>query len=277
MKSVKGFVQQGGKIFRVIDVDSIIPNPDQPRKNFDFDSLVSLAQSIKSVGVIQPLTVRYENEGNYRLISGERRLRACKMAGVNRVPCIVTDSDAESEALVALIENLQRRDLDFFEQAEGLASIIDGMHMSQSEVAVRIGKSQSSVANKLRLLRIPVSVRRDILGYGLTERHARALLKLPVPVMAEVIAEAADKSMGIVEFEKYTERLLALSDGTPEGVRVIMKRTPPPKAKGYIGDMRVCINTLDKTVKLLRAAGISAKADNEDRGDRVIYTVTIKK
>ena len=266
-----------GRLFRVLSVESIIPNPGQPRKNFDLDGLVSLAQSIRALGVIQPLTVCYAGDGNYRLIAGERRLRACKIAGLKSVPCIVTRADAEGEALVALVENLQRRDLDFFEQAAGIAAIIDALGLSQTEVAQRIGKSQSSVANKLRLLRIPLPVREDILRYGLTERHARALLKLPATVMGDAVSEAAAKGMGITEFEKYTERLLALSDGTPEGILRIIKKTPKPRAKGYIGDMRVCINTLDRTVRMLRSAGISVKSEREDRPDRVIYTVTVKK
>ncbi len=266
-----------GKIFRVISVDSIIPNPDQPRKHFDLDSLMTLAQSIKEIGVIQPLTVCYERDGNYRLVAGERRLRACKMAGLRKVPCMVTNMDAEDNAIVALVENLQRQDLDFFEQAAGIAAIINTLDLSQSEVAVRIGKSQSSVANKLRLLRIPLSVREAVLKHGLTERHARALLKLPSQVMGDAVSVAAAKSMGISEFEKYIERLISHSDGTPEGILRIIKRSPPPKAKGYIGDMRVCINTLDRTVKMLRSAGVSVRTEREECDDRVVYKVTIKK
>lgn len=265
------------KIFRVIPIDSIKPNPKQPRKYFDFDDLVSLAQSIRALGVIQPLTVCYAGDGNYCLVAGERRLRACKMVGLKSVPCIVIDVDDEGSAILALVENLQRKDLDFFEQAHGISAIIEELGLSQSEVASRIGKSQSAVANKLRLLRIPPLVRKEVLKYGLSERHARALLKLPPEVMSEAVKVAADKDMSIGEFERYTERLFNTSDGTPDGIRMLMKKSPPPKAKGYIGDMRVCLNTIEKTVKMLRAAGITAHTENTDFDDRVVYTITIKK
>ena len=163
-----------------IPVGEIDPNPNQPRRVFDGEALQSLAASIAEYGLIQPITVRL-HYGRYELVTGERRLRAAKLAGLSRIPCIVLDVDMEESGLLAMVENLQREDLDFVEAARGIANLIKLFDLSQEEAARRLGLSQSAVANKLRLLKLPPDILAALRDKGLTERHGRALLRLETP------------------------------------------------------------------------------------------------
>ena len=171
----KGLYETGRVIY--LHPDVLHPNPNQPRKRFSPDGLEELAASIREHGVLQPLTVR-KVDGSFELVSGERRLRAARMAGLSEVPCIVIDVDGVCSSLLALVENLQRRDLDFLEEAMALDRLIHTYDLSQDEAARRIGKSQSAVANKLRLLKLSPRLLDRLRQNGLTERHARALLRL---------------------------------------------------------------------------------------------------
>ena len=158
-----------------VEVEKIEPNPYQPRRTFD--DIDSLAQSIKQNGLLQPLTVRRTDDG-YQLVAGERRLRAAKMLGMEFVPCIPVTITERNSAVMALIENIQRKDLSYFDEAEAIAKLIDFYGMTQEDAAIKLGKSQPSIANKLRLLKLDEEVREKLSEYGLTERHARALLRL---------------------------------------------------------------------------------------------------
>ena len=171
---------------------SIRPNPSQPRKVFDPAGLQELAASILQYGVLQPLTVR-RRDGSYELVAGERRLRAARLAGLSEVPCIVMALDEEQSGMLALVENLQRRDLDFIEEAEGLARLMRLYGLSQEQAAMRVGKSQSAVANKLRLLRLPEEALELLRKNGFSERHARTLLRLPTPEAQKEVAALAVK------------------------------------------------------------------------------------
>ena len=175
----KGLFESTKVLF--LPIAAISPNPDQPRTCFSREGLEELAASIQELGVLQPLSVRRSKNGGYELISGERRLRASRMAGLTEVPCILVSVDSQGSSLLALVENLQRRDLNFVEEATALAKLIETYHLSQEEAARRIGKSQSAVANKLRLLRLPPDVLTLLRERGCTERHARALLRLEEP------------------------------------------------------------------------------------------------
>ena len=168
-------VRRGGILY--LRADELSPNPVQPRRRFDDEALAELSESIKTYGILNPLTVRLRG-GKYELVAGERRLRAAKLAGLPEVPCILLDVNMEDASLIALVENLQRRDLDFIEEAAGINQLIRMFGMSQEEAARRIGKSQSAVANKLRLLKLPPDVLEALRENGLTERHGRALLRL---------------------------------------------------------------------------------------------------
>ena len=172
----KGLFESTKVLF--LPIAAISPNPDQPRTCFSREGLEELPASIQERGVLQPLSVRRSKNGGYELISGERRLRASRMAGLTEVPCILVSVDSQGSSLLALVENLQRRELNFVEEATALAKLIETYHLSQEEAARRIGKSQSAVANKLRLLRLPPDVLTLLREHGCTARHARALLRL---------------------------------------------------------------------------------------------------
>ncbi|HBF77469.1 MAG TPA: nucleoid occlusion protein, partial [Clostridiaceae bacterium] len=192
-----------------IPINMIKQNSYQPRKYFDQESLMELAESIKEYGVLQPISVRKNGTDFYELIAGERRLRASQLAGLNDIPAIIVDiSDAQS-ALMALIENLQREDLNFFEEAEGYYSLIKDHGLTQEELASKLGKKQSTIANKLRILKLPDEVKKTVKENGLTERHARALLKLPdEKCQIKVLNEVVKRNLNVKATEDLIEREL---------------------------------------------------------------------
>ena len=170
-------VKSTGQIF-LIPQEQIVPNPNQPRKRFDYDELEGLAESIRQNGILQPITVRQKEDGAFELVSGERRLRAARLVGLTKVPAIVTEIDNKNSAVFSLIENLQRQDLDFFEEAEAIDRLLTEYGMSREELCKKLGKARSTLSNKLRLLQLPEEMRYRISRAGLTERHARTLLLL---------------------------------------------------------------------------------------------------
>lgn len=247
-----------------IDVERIVPNPNQPRRIFAPDELASLSLSIAENGLLQPITVRRRGL-DFELIAGERRLRAAKQCGLRRVPCILTEMTDEESGVLALVENIQRADLSFFEEAEAIFRLIEIYGLKQEEVALRLSKKQSTVANKLRLLKLTRLERERILSSGLTERHARALLKLEDEerrgcALDYIIAH----KLKVDATERYIERLSQQPVRHRRGVTVIK-------------DMRIVINTLDRALNSIVTAGIAAKASHEDAGDCIIYTVRIPK
>lgn len=246
----------------------IVPNPHQPRKNFNWDDLEGLAESIHYNGLLQPITVRKRDDGRYELISGERRLRACKMAGISAIPSIVIDIDEEKSAVLAVLENLQREDLHFFEEAEAIERLIKGFGMSQDEVAKKLGKSQSALSNKLRLLRLPNDVRYNITLYGLTERHARALLRLPTTaLMNQIIDTIAEQGLTVSETEQMIADLLKKPQGKVKKGKTVM----------VFKDVRIFINTLNHAVTTMRKSGINATASKNETEEFIEYTVKIDK
>ncbi|UZQ83009.1 ParB/RepB/Spo0J family partition protein [Thermoanaerobacter sp. RKWS2] len=162
-----------------LPIDSIRPSPYQPRKTFDIKNLQELSESIKVYGVLQPITVRMVGNNSYELVAGERRLKASKLAGLTEIPAIIVNAQDEDAAVLALIENLQREDLNFIEEAEGYYNLINDHHLTQEQLAKMLGKSQSTIANKLRILKLSKEIKEKLLENDLTERHARALLRLP--------------------------------------------------------------------------------------------------
>ncbi len=250
-----------------LPVSEIVPNPNQPRTVFSSDGLVELSASIREHGVLQPLSVRRTLDG-YELVSGERRLRAAKLAGLREVPCILLAVDGESSSLLALVENLQRRDLDFLEEAAALQRLIQTYGLSQEEAARKIGKSQSAVANKLRLLRLPADVLDLLRRSGLTERHARALLRLDDPGLQRQAAQAmVDRGLTVAQSEAYIEDLLS-----PPQLPV-KKRKPTY----IIKDVRLFLNTVTHGLSVIQAAGIPAACDRRDTDDAILLTIKIPK
>ena len=248
-----------------IPVGAIKPNPRQPRKVFDANDLTSLSRSIAQDGVIQPLTVR-DKDGYYELVSGERRLRAAKIAGLNTVPCIITDISDERSAVYALIENIQRCDLNFFEQAQAISELIGKYGFTQEEAALRLGLSQPAVANKLRLLRLGEDERTLIMTNGLSERHARALLRCESKEQRrEVTERIVSCSMNALQTEKYIKSL----QKAEKIKRSYQKRAP------ILRDVRLFVNTMNKAVRVMQLAGVKANTKKVEHEGYVDYIVSI--
>ena len=261
-------VRRGSIIY--LPADEIAANPVQPRKLFDDRALDELRQSIQSYGILNPLTVRVRG-GKYELVAGERRLRAAKLAGLREVPCILLDVSMEDASLIALIENLQRRDLDFIEEAAGIQQLLRMFGMSQEDAARRLGKSQSAVANKLRLLKLPRDVLERIREKGLSERHARALLRLPTPTMQRAALEyVIENSLTVAAAESYVEKLLAAAKEDSED-------TPAPRRSFIMKDVRVFLNSVTRSLALMKQGGIDAGLQREETEDQLVLTIRIPK
>ena len=264
-------LRRGGIVY--LRTDELTPNPVQPRKRFDEESLEELSGSIKSYGILNPLTVRLRC-GKYELVAGERRLRAAKLAGLEEVPCILIDVNMEDASLIALVENLQRRDLDFIEEALGISQLIRMFGMSQEEAARRIGKSQSAVANKLRLLKLPPDVLEALRQNGLTERHGRALLRLPSPVAQRAALEyIVDNGLTVAATDAYIDALLAEPEKEPEAETEKSEK----KRTFVLKDVRVFLNTLSRSIDLMKQGGIDAGMQREETEDSLILTISIPK
>ncbi len=246
-----------------VDVNKIEPNPYQPRR--EFDDIEELAQSIKQNGLLQPLTVRRLEDG-YQLVAGERRLRAAKMLGMDTVPCIAVTMTERNSAVMALIENIQRRDLSFFDEAEALAKLIDFYGMTQEDAAIKLGKSQPAIANKLRLLKLDKEVRDKISEYGLTERHARTLLRLRCKAeQLDTVEVFYNRKLNVEASERYVETILQKE----KELASLKKRSVVFK------DVRLFVNTLNKAVEMMKAAGINANSERIQNEDYIEYIVKI--
>lgn len=258
----KGIYENGRVLF--LPVDAISPNPNQPRKQFSQPELEELASSIQTLGLLQPLTVR-RRDGAWELVAGERRLRAAKLAGLDEVPCLSIQTDSQSSSLLALVENLQRRNLDFWEEALALRRLIDTFHLSQEEVARRLGKSQSAVANKLRLLRLPSDVLVTLRDGSCSERHARALLRLESPEQQRQAAgQVVEQELTVAQTETLVDSLLAT------------QRAPSGRRHTFIvKDVRLFLNTITHSLDLMRSAGVDAKCRREDSDDEILLTIHI--
>jgi ParB family chromosome partitioning protein len=240
---------------QLLGVDAVAPNPFQPRKAFSDDSMQDLAASVREHGIIQPLLVRRTAAG-YELIAGERRLRAAKLAGLTTVPAIVRDLADKEMAELAMIENLQREDLHYLEEAEGFQQLLANFGLTQEELARRVGKNQSTIANKLRLLRLSPEVRHDLVAASLTERHARALLKLEDPVkQQEALAVIRQNTLNVREAEDLVEGLL------DDISREMAKKAPRQNVVKIIRDVRIFLNTINSVVAEMKKAGLKVKVN----------------
>ncbi len=232
-----------------LDVNKIVPNPNQPRKVFVDDNITELANSIKEHGVLQPISVRFER-GTYELIAGERRLRACKKAGITYIPALIANITDKQSAILAMIENIQRENLNYLEEAEGLQMLLFEYNMTQEELADKLGKTQSTIANKLRILKLPAEVKYSLIESGLTERHARALLKLKstedmVEVLKKIVAQDLNVRKTELLIEKYLEKKV---DDKDEKDNFRIKR--------IIKDIRVFTNSVISAVEIMNESGL---------------------
>lgn len=260
------------KVVEQIPVEMIKPNPYQPRRQFDEDELFKLSQSIRAYGLIQPIVVRSVGE-EYQIIAGERRYRACLLLGMERIPAIVQDMNDQNAAAVSLIENIQRKELNYFEEANAYSLLINNFNMTQEELARKIGKSQSAIANKLRLLKLPLEVQSLIIPDMLSERHARALLKLNTAEMQiAAIKQIYEQDLTVKATEQLIDDLSKNnmpqeSEAKPGGQSVSM----------IIRDARIFINTIKETVRRARQIGVDMQVEEEDSEDEYRIHIRIGK
>jgi len=246
----------------------ISPNPSQPRKYFTDEAIFRLADSIRNHGLIQPLTVRNSDNG-YELIAGERRLRALKILGKNEVPCVITNVDKEESAHLAIIENIQRENLNMFEQADAILNLMKVHCLTQEKIAEQLSCSQSYVANKLRLLKISDEEKQEIIEYGLTERHARALLRIKdEDLRRSALKNIIRKNLNVAATEDYIDKLLA--DKKKE-------KSENGKTKIIIKDMRLFYNTIDKAIETMRATGFDVETTKRETSETTEIVIAIPK
>lgn len=257
-QKLKTYMETGRVVF--LPARSIRANPAQPRKFFREDSLEELAESIRQHGILQPLSVRRVGT-SYELIAGERRLRAGIRAGLSEIPCIVMSMDDKESGMAALVENLQRQDLDYIEEAKGISKVMEQWSMSQEQTARLLGKSQSCVANKLRLLKHSPQVLQALRETGLTERHARALLKLPEePKKLMAITTISRLDMSVARAEQYIDSLLA-----------------PPEEKTLRANVTGFLRNVSQTLTRIQQAGIPAISERRETDSQIVLTITIPK
>ncbi len=259
-----------------LDVTKIIPNPSQPRKNFSDRALESLSDSISRHGILQPLLVRGCGSF-YEIIAGERRYRAALMAGLDTVPCIIKESDTKSSAELAIIENLQREDLNMFEEAEAIEKLIETCGITQDAAAVHLSCSQSYIANKLRLLKLPALQRHAIIECGLTERHARALLRVhDNEDRAEILAVVIKRKLNVAATEDYIENHLCRKEQFLHAQKTA-KIEKDIKRKLLSKDMRLFYNSIDRAVTSVRDCGFSVDQTREVTEEGTLISIFIKK
>lgn len=253
-----------------IEPHKIKPNPYQPRKIFDNLSISELADSIKEYGVIQPICVRKSKWGTYELIAGERRLRACQSLNMEKVPCIISEINDNDSAIVALVENLQRRDLTFFEEAEAYFHLITEHSLTQEEVAKRVGKNQSTIANKLRLLKLSKEVKKIIKESNLTERHARALLKIPDEKMQlSLVKKIVKNDYNVSKTDELVDAALEKISGRVKKEKIIKT--------AILKDVRIFTNTIKKAIIVMQKSGIDAVSEQNEKDTYYEYIIKIPK
>ena len=259
------------KTLEEIDVELIVPNPNQPRTVFDDAALDELAQSIQQVGLIQPLLVR-KNGDIYELVAGERRLRAIKRIGLAKVPCIVQNNmQSEDSALMAIVENLQRENLGFMEEAQCYSAMLEKYDLTQEQLAMRLGKSQSCIANKLRLLKLPDKVSTEIVSAGLSERHAREIIRLKdEQEQLKAIDYIKSQSLSVKDTERFiSKKLDSMYDNGEKGAK------PRPVIFRIMKDYRMFLNTVKDAAEDLKSAGMTVNISQIDRDNGADISISI--
>ena len=261
----KKTVQYGSRQIQMIPIEKIAPNPRQPRRHFEAESLRTLTESIRQHGILQPLSVQKLPSGCYMLVAGERRLRAAGLAGLSRVPCILVRLSDEDSAILALVENLQRCDLHYIEEAAAIARLITSYNLSQEEAARRLGRSQSAVANKLRLLRLSEECVAILREFDLTERHARAALRLCDEEMRRTaLRRMGERGMNVAAAESYVESLLTAPKSPGSG-----------RSLYIVKDVRLFLNSVKRSMDTMRLAGVDASFDRQDSEEEIVMTIRI--
>ncbi|MGE5612777.1 MAG: nucleoid occlusion protein [Bacillota bacterium] len=272
LQFLKNEKKEDAKNISYLSIDSVRPNPYQPRKQFSKSALEELRESIRQYGVIQPINVRKISNNNYELVAGERRLRAAVMAGLKEIPAIIVNVNDNDSAVMALIENLQREDLNYMEEAEGYNNLINEHGFTQEELARKIGKSQSTIANKIRLLRLSPLVKKILADNNLTERHARALLKLnDEQLQLKVLKHVCERGLNVKKTEELVEKVIE---------KYLNRDKEKPAEKKFtktIKDIRIFVNTIRQAIDLMKKSGVNAKAAQIDRGEYIEFIVRVPK
>lgn len=251
-------------IYKFIEIDHIIANEHQPRTHFEKEKIQELAVSIQQNGLLQPIVVR-PFQGKYQIVVGERRYRACKLAGIDEVPCLVQEYDEEETAAAALVENTQRENLSPIEEALAYRQILDTQNITQEELAQKVGKKQSTIANKLRLLQLPMTVQEAVRRKDITERHARALLKLDSTAKQNnMLREIMKKGLNVEQTEQKVKQK-------------IEPKKQKPKTKSISQNLKIAMNTLEQAAQMVQNAGVETLIDMQETEDEVIYTIRLKK
>lgn len=249
-----------GKLL-LLQPDQITPSPWQARTEFSQEEIDSLAESIRQNGLLQPISVRWHEE-RYQLIAGERRLRACIRVGLEKIPAILYEQEDDQVAALGLLENMQRRDLNPFDQARGIRDVMELWGCSQAEAAARLGLAQPTLANKLRLLQLPDMQQQYILDHDLTERHARSVLRLPSKERMAALEHIAQHKMTVRATDAYVEQLLS-------------QKKPPPKRTPMVRDVRIFLNTINNAIRLMTDNGVPASTSKREGKGYIEYTIKI--
>ena len=250
--------------YKFIDIHKIEANGNQPRTHFENEKIQELAVSIQQNGLLQPIVVR-PYHGKYQIVVGERRYRACLLAGIEEVPCLVQNYDEQQTATAAIVENIQRENLSAIEEALAYQQILDTQNITQEELAQKVGKKQSTIANKLRLLQLPMTVQEAVRRKDITERHARALLKLDTTAKQNnMLREIMDKGLNVEQTEEKIKKK-------------IEPKKPKPKTKSISQNLKIAMNTLDQAAMMVQQAGVETTVDISETDEEVIYVIKMKK
>lgn len=250
-------------------ISKIRPNPYQPRREMEKEALSELEESIRQYGLMQPVVLRQINESEYELIAGERRLRACRNIGLAEISAVIVRASGTDSAIMALIENIQRENLGYIEEAEAFLSLIAVHGLTQEELASRLGKNQSTIANKIRILKLSPDIRSRLAEHNLSERHARALLRLPDDKMKKkALNEIISKGLNVVKSEELVERMLEAEGPSKQ---------PQVKNLRIFKDIRIFANTIKKAVDIMKQSGIDAVSSKEENDEYIEYTIKIPK
>ncbi len=250
--------------YKFIDIHKIEANEHQPRTHFENEKIQELAVSIQQNGLLQPIVVR-PYHGKYQIVVGERRYRACLLAGIEEVPCLVQNYDEQQTATAAIVENIQRENLSAIEEALAYQQILDTQNITQEELAQKVGKKQSTIANKLRLLQLPMTVQEAVRRKDITERHARALLKLDTTAKQNnMLREIMDKGLNVEQTEEKIKKK-------------IEPKKPKPKTKSISQNLKIAMNTLDQAAMMVQQAGVETTVDISETDEEVIYVIKMKK
>ena len=250
--------------YKFIDIHKIEANEHQPRTHFENEKIQELAVSIQQNGLLQPFVVR-PYHGKYQIVVGERRYRACLLAGIEEVPCLVQNYDEQQTATAAIVENIQRENLSAIEEALAYQQILDTQNITQEELAQKVGKKQSTIANKLRLLQLPMTVQEAVRRKDITERHARALLKLDTTAKQNnMLREIMDKGLNVEQTEEKIKKK-------------IEPKKPKPKTKSISQNLKIAINTLDQAAMMVQQAGVEITVDISETDEEIVYVIKMKK